>query len=56
MLVERFGGDPSKWRKMKGVAEVIHEDGTVKLAEIHWYQNSEVGKFLFKRKYFLESR
>jgi hypothetical protein len=42
-----------RWRKRKGVARVRLEDGTVTLAEVHWYEASGVGKFEFKIKQFL---
>jgi hypothetical protein len=51
-LEERFGqGD---WRKLKGVATVRLEDGTMHEAEIHWYEAQAVGKRWVKIKRFLE--
>jgi len=26
------------WRKLKGIAKIKLPDGTVKLAELHWYE------------------
>ena len=52
-LEERFGqGD---WQKLKGVATVRLEDGTMHEAEIHWYEAPGVGKRWVKIKRFLES-
>jgi hypothetical protein len=42
-----------RWRKRKGIARVRLNDGTVALAEVHWYEASGVGKFEFKIKRFL---
>ncbi len=42
------------WRKRKGIAEVRLPDGTVRLAEIHWYEASGIGRKEFKIKRFLD--
>jgi hypothetical protein len=34
-LCGQFG--PGRWRKLKGVARVRLEHGTVRQAELHWY-------------------
>ncbi len=39
-----------KWRKLKGVAYVSLIDGSVRLAELHWYQADNIGKKEFKIK------
>jgi hypothetical protein len=36
-LRKRFGG--SRWRKMKGIAQVRLLDSTVHTAAIHWYES-----------------
>ena len=33
-----------RWRKLKGVARVRLVDGTIRLAEIHWYEAHGIGK------------
>ena len=43
-----------RWRKRKGVARVELQDGTVRLAEIHWYEASGVGRREFKLKGYLD--
>jgi hypothetical protein len=43
-----------RWRKRKGVAKVRLPDGTVQLAEIHWYEAANIGRKEFKVKCFLE--
>jgi len=42
-----------RWRKRKGVARIRLADGSVHLAEIHWYEASGVGRKEFKIKRFL---
>jgi len=42
-----------RWRKRKGVARVRLENGTVHLAEVHWYEASGIGEREFKIKRFL---
>jgi len=39
-----------RWRKLKGVATVELEDGTIRAAEIHWYEAHGIGKRDFKIK------
>ena len=39
-----------RWRKLKGVANVRLIDGSVRLAEIHWYEAHGLGKREFKLK------
>jgi hypothetical protein len=39
-----------RWRKLKGVANVRLIDGSVRLAEIHWYEAHSIGKREFKLK------
>lgn len=39
-----------RWRKLKGVANVRLVDGTVRKAEIHWYEAHGIGKKEFKLK------
>ena len=33
-----------RWRKLKGVASVRLRSGEVRLAELHWYEASGIGK------------
>ncbi len=39
-----------RWRKLKGVAQVRLPSGTIRLAEIHWYEAHGIGKKEFKLK------
>jgi len=42
-----------RWRKRKGIARVRLGDGTVRLAEIHWYEGAGIGRKEFKIKHLL---
>ncbi len=42
-----------RWRKRKGIAKVQLPDGTVRTAEIHWYEATGIGKKEFKIKRYL---
>jgi hypothetical protein len=50
-LVTRYGR--GRWRKMAGSAWVRLADGSVRLAELHWYEASGIGRRQFKIKRFL---
>jgi hypothetical protein len=43
-----------RWRKRKGIARVKLLDGSIHLAEIHWYEATGIGKKEFKIKRLLE--
>ena len=47
-----YGG--TRWRKLKGVASVELEDGSIFLAEVHWYEAHGVGRHEMKIKRILE--
>jgi len=44
----------ARWRKRKGIARVRLDDGSVHLAEIHWYEATGIGKREFKIKRLIE--
>lgn len=44
---------PGRWRKRKGVARIELPDGTIRTAEIHWYEATGIGRKEFKIKRFL---
>ena len=50
-LRERYG--PGNWKKKKGVAKVLLDDGITALAEVHWYEAHGVGKVKMKVKKWL---
>lgn len=39
-----------RWRKLKGVAMVRLKDGSMRTAEIHWYETHGIGRKEFKLK------
>jgi len=41
-------------RKMKGVARIRLPDGSIRLAELHWYEAHGIGKKELKAKRYLE--
>ena len=43
-----------RWRKLKGVAMVRLEVGSVRRAEVHWYEAHGIGKKKLKIKRFLD--
>ncbi len=43
-----------RWRKRKGIARIRLDDGSIHLAEIHWYEATGIGKREFKIKRLIE--
>ena len=43
------------WRKRKGIASIRLADGSLREAEIHWYEVTGMGKLEFKIKRYLET-
>ena len=39
-----------RWRRRKGIARVRLVEGTIRLAEIHWYETHGIGKKELKLK------
>ena len=42
-----------RWRKRKGTARVRLPDGSIHVAEVHWYEASEIGRKEFKIKHLV---
>ena len=42
-----------RWRKLKGVAEILLQSGNVCKAELHWYEAHGIGRKKIKIKRFL---
>lgn len=42
------------WRKLKGIAKVELLDGSIRLAELHWYECHGIGKREMKIKRLLD--
>ncbi|MEX1096395.1 MAG: hypothetical protein WED34_10120 [Planctomycetales bacterium] len=43
-----------RWRKMKGDATIEETDGTIREAEVHWYEAHGIGKRGWKIKRYLD--
>ena len=51
-LQKRYG--KGRWRKRKGHATVCLADGTVREAEVHWYEATGIGRKGLKIKRYLD--
>jgi hypothetical protein len=51
--LRKFYGE-GRWRKRKGFADVRLPNGTIRKAELHWYEASGIGKKEFKIKRFVD--
>jgi hypothetical protein len=45
--------DAGRWRKRKGIARVRLSDGSIHVAEVHWYEAAGIGRKEFKIKHLL---
>jgi len=52
LLRRRYGR--GRWRKLKGKALVRLVDGTVRRAELHWFEAHGIGKRKMRIKRFLD--
>lgn len=43
-----------RWRKRKGIARVRLEGGTIRQAEVPWYEAHGIGRRDFKIKHFID--
>jgi hypothetical protein len=41
----------ARWRKRKGIARIRLADGSIHLAELHWYEAAGIGRKEFKIKH-----
>jgi len=51
-LRKRYG--KARWRKLKGTARVRFSDGTLRLADLHWFEAHGIGKKKIRIKRFLD--
>jgi hypothetical protein len=42
-----------RWRKRKGFARVRFSDGSIHIAELHWYEAAGIGRKEFKIKHLI---
>jgi hypothetical protein len=52
ILRKRCGA--GRWRKLKGAASIRLSDGTVCLAEVHWFEAHGIGRRKMRIKRFLD--
>jgi len=52
LLRKRYGR--GRWRKLKGKAMVRLADGTIRRAELHWFEAHGIGKRKMRIKRFLD--
>ena len=52
VLRKRYGR--GRWRKLKGVASVRLSGGTIRLAEVHWFEAHGIGKRKMRIKRYLD--
>ena len=43
-----------RWRKRKGIAKIQFQDGTLRTAEVHWYEATGIGRKEYKIKHFVD--
>ena len=52
MLQKRYGH--GRWRKLKGITTLRLIDGTIRRAEVHWFEAHGIGKRKMRVKRFLD--
>ena len=43
-----------RWRKLKGIVRIRLANGSIRCAELHWYEAHGIGKRELKRKRYLD--
>ena len=43
-----------RWRKRKGIARIRFANGSIHLAEVHWYEAAGIGRKEFKIKNLID--
>ena len=51
-LRKQYGS--GRWRKLKGIVTVRMKDGSLRKAEVHWYEAHGIGRKKMKIKRFLD--
>lgn len=51
--LKKFYGD-GRWRKRKGIATILIDDGSLRTVELHWYEASGIGRKEIKIKRFVD--
>ena len=51
-LRKQYGS--GRWRKLKGIADICLTNGSIRRAEVHWYEAHGIGRKKIKIKRFLD--
>lgn len=51
-LRKKYGG--GKWRKVKGIGKIRLQNGSIREAELHWYEAHGIGKKELKFKRYVD--
>jgi hypothetical protein len=51
-LRKQYGS--GRWRKLKGIANICLTNGSIRRAEVHWYEAHGIGRKKIKIKRFLD--
>ena len=51
-LRKQYGS--GRWRKLKGIVDICLTNGSIRRAEVHWYEAHGVGRKKMKIKRFLD--
>jgi hypothetical protein len=43
-----------RWRKLKGIATIRLANGSIRVAELHWYEAHGIGRKEMKRKRYVD--
>lgn len=53
-IAKQYGGKPKDWSHKTGNTTVTAKDGTQRKAEVHWFENDEIGQCGWKVKHYIE--
>ena len=53
-LAKQLGGSAEGWKHVKGIGVIVGKDGKKRKADLHWFENPDVGQVNWKVKEFLE--
>lgn len=49
-IARQHGGKPEDWKHVKGMGKVKGKDGNIEEADIHWFENENIGQVRWKIK------
>ena len=53
-LIKKYGGQQGSWTHTRGEADVVLQDGSVKKAELHWFESKGIGQVSIKVKRYIK--